>query len=566
MLGISGLMAVVALTEGFVIALTIPLLSSTLGEKTASLEGGVLGSIIQFIQNIIIRIGLGSSIGGVLFFIAVLFALQGIARYLQYYLQWNVLQTYEFSLIHKTFKKYFNAGWQFFIDNKAGHLVNILATETGRAAAAFQFSLQALANFFLILFYLLFSFLISWQITLTAIALAIIASLFLKLFIGKMEAYGSQTSQLNSEFHAFAFDMLASAKMIKASSTEKRALGYIDAITTKKTKLRYTSQMNGSLIPSFYFPLVMSMLTVIVYIAISYWHIAFSLLLIFLYIFYRLIPTLSAFHGAYEQALIYIPALDIIDEVDAQTENYQEKKGGRQFTKLTKSIILKGVTLSYSKDKNVLQNINLTIPQGKSIAIVGASGVGKTSLVDLLLGLFQPREGAILIDGIALSEYDLASWRKRVGYISQDVLLFHDTIRANLVWMVPDASKTEISQALKASYAEEFVREMPQGLDTIIGDRGVRLSGGQRQRIALARLLLQNPDVVIFDEAMSALDTHSEEKINATITSQLKNKTKIIISHRLSSIRYADSVYVLKDGNIKEERWENLDEIHATPR
>ena len=280
------------------------------------------------------------------------------------------------------------------------------------------------------------------------------------------------------------------------------------------------------------------------------------MILIFVYIFYRLIPALSSLHSAYEQACVYIPAFNAVFAMQGVAEQYQENDthAGKPFSHLAYSIILKDVSLTYAdKEIPALHNINLTIPKGARIAIAGVSGAGKTSLVDVLLGLFLPQKGTLLVDDVPLQAYDMSSWRKRLGYISQDVFLFHDTIRTNITWLAQNATNADIQQSLTASYADEFIATLPQGLDTIIGDRGVKLSGGQRQRIAMARLFLQNPDIVIFDEAMSALDLESEEKIKKATETLFKNKTTIIISHRLSTIHDVDSVYVLDKGSIVDQ-------------
>ncbi|MBI3335394.1 MAG: ABC transporter ATP-binding protein [Candidatus Portnoybacteria bacterium] len=559
MLAVSTLMAVVALSEGLVIALVIPLLNLALGGNADQGDQGFLANATPIIQGIFDFFGLRPSLGLILVTIVLIFVVQGLARFLQRHLQWKMIKGYDQSLIHCLFKDYLSASWLFFVNHKAGHLINVLSTETTRAKAAFQFILQALAHFFLILFYLAISFLISWKITLLAILFGSLASTFLKLFIGRMERYGIETSKINNEFQSLAFDMLSSVKMIKSSATEEKALNAVDKITQKRTHLDYISQMSGSLIPSFYFPLVMSMLALLVYIAMGYWQTNFATLLIFLYLFFRLIPTLSAFHSDYEQALIFIPSLDGIDEIQKEAVWEREESGKKIFTHLKESIVFNHIVFGYHQKEDVLKDTTITIKKGESIAVVGASGAGKTSLVDLLLGLLTPSKGTILIDTIPLNAYDIASWRRKVGYLSQDVFLFHDTLRTNLAWIAPHASENDINQAIKAAHADEFISKMPEGLNTIIGDRGVKLSGGQRQRVALARLLLQNPDVIVFDEAMSALDSHSEKLVQKAIATHLKKKTKIIISHRLSSVKKVDRIYVLEKGRIAEEgTWNEL--------
>lgn len=551
-------MACIALMEGVIIALIIPLLQLALGDAMIQKESGFLGEAIGIFESFLGLFSLEPTIGVVLLVIVSVFFMQGVVRYLQMRLAWQMVKQYDLTLVHKLAKSYLWASWPFFISQKAGHLVSSVGEETGRSAAALQFTLQFLAQFFIILFYIGISFLISWKITIMGIVLGLVASAFLKKFIGRMEVIGAEMSKANSEFQSATAELFASAKMIKASATQRQALKIIDERAYKKSHLRYISQVNGSLIPSFYFPLVIAMLALIFYIATLWWQIGFATLLLYVYIFYRLIPALSSLHSAYEQALIYIPAKTVVQSLKKEARALKEKYHGIPFIHLKKDIAFSNVDLWY-EEKKALSLITLTIKKGESAAFVGVSGAGKTSLVDLLLGLFVPQKGTILIDGVDLHDYNLASWRRKIGYLSQDMFLFHDTIYKNLIWISGDAGEKDIKKAIKASYADEFIATLPQGLHTLIGDRGVKLSGGQRQRIILARVLLQNPEIIIFDEAFNALDADSEQKIKQATKELFRDKTKIFISHRLASIKDVNTIYVMDKGRIVEEgRWDTL--------
>ena len=192
-------------------------------------------------------------------------------------------------------------------------------------------------------------------------------------------------------------------------------------------------------------------------------------------------------------------------------------------------------------------------------ALVGESGSGKSTITDLVLGLQIPDDGMVLIDKLSLNNYKQNSFRQRIGYVPQDPMLFHCSVRDNLLWSQENATENELWEALKLANADQFVLDLPEGLDTLVGDRGVRLSGGQRQRIALARALIRKPELLILDEATSALDSDSEKLIQASIENVAKETTILIIAHRLSTIAKADKVYVLSKGEIIEEgTYENL--------
>jgi ATP-binding cassette subfamily B protein len=187
------------------------------------------------------------------------------------------------------------------------------------------------------------------------------------------------------------------------------------------------------------------------------------------------------------------------------------------------------------------------------VALVGESGSGKSTVTDLVLGLQIPGKGQVLIDGVPLGDWKQNSFRERVGYVPQDPQLFHSTIRDNLLWSYADAKEDDLWEALRLANAAAFVKELPQGINTVVGDRGVRLSGGQRQRIALARALLRKPELLILDEATSALDSESERLIQQSIEQVAHDTTILVVAHRLSTIAKADQVYVLRQGRVVEE-------------
>jgi ATP-binding cassette subfamily B protein len=215
-------------------------------------------------------------------------------------------------------------------------------------------------------------------------------------------------------------------------------------------------------------------------------------------------------------------------------------------------IILKDVYFSYPNRTPVLTNLSLTIPAGKTTAIVGSTGSGKSTLVKLLLRLYEIQSGAILLDGADLRDLNLAALRRCVGLVSQDVFLFHGTVRENIAYGSPGATLAEIEAAAQIAEAQDFIDHLPQGYDTIVGERGQKLSGGQRQRLAIARAILKNPPMLILDEATSAVDNETEAAIVRSLEKITQNRTTIAIAHRLSTIRNADQIYVLERGQIVE--------------
>lgn len=234
-------------------------------------------------------------------------------------------------------------------------------------------------------------------------------------------------------------------------------------------------------------------------------------------------------------------------------ESYTTSVRGKEFPGLESAIELKNVSFSYDTRNNVLKDVNIVIPRKSTVAIVGESGSGKSTLADILIRLYEPTVGDILADGINYRLFSKSSWLRKITMVSQDTFIFHASIKDNIRIGKPDATEDEIREAAEIALAQQFIMELPEGYDTIVGDRGVKLSGGQRQRIALARALVRKPLIIILDEATSSLDNISENSIKELLSSTGKDRTTVVIAHRLSTIEEADKIIVLDKGRVVEE-------------
>ncbi|MBO7332896.1 MAG: ATP-binding cassette domain-containing protein, partial [Alphaproteobacteria bacterium] len=242
-----------------------------------------------------------------------------------------------------------------------------------------------------------------------------------------------------------------------------------------------------------------------------------------------------------------------IFEILEREPTLKDKKDAKVITGVKKGISFENVTFAYKPGKNVLENINLSIPKGKTIAFVGNSGGGKTTTVNLVPRFYDVSSGAIKIDGNDVRDLTLESLHNQIAVVFQDNFLFSGTIRENILLGKQDATDEEIEQALKSACLDEFVHELPDGLDTNIGERGTLLSGGQKQRVAIARAFIKNAPIVILDEATSALDNKSEAIVQKAIDNLMKDRTVLVIAHRLSTIQNADKIVVINEGHIVEE-------------
>lgn len=265
---------------------------------------------------------------------------------------------------------------------------------------------------------------------------------------------------------------------------------------------------------------------------------------------YAPVKKISKANNMIQQALA--AATRVFEVLDLRPD-VEERAGAAALPEISREIRFEEVSFAYSPEgPTVLKGINLRIRKGEVVAIVGGSGAGKSTLVDLLPRFFDPTVGRIAIDGVDIRDLTLSSLRGQMGMVTQDVFLFNDTLRNNILFGRPEAAEEEILDAARAAYAHHFIQQMPQGYETVIGERGVRLSGGERQRIAIARALLKNPPILILDEATSSLDAESEYMVQKALDNLMKNRTTLVIAHRLSTIRQADVIVAMEAGRIVE--------------
>jgi len=276
-------------------------------------------------------------------------------------------------------------------------------------------------------------------------------------------------------------------------------------------------------------------------------------LVVFVLVLQRLNLRLARIAGSMNRMAEVHGSMQLLEDLLDPCGKDFRRTGGVPFSDLRRCIRLDGVSLTYpERQQPALADINLEIPAGRTVALVGESGSGKSSLVDVLVGLLSPGQGKILVDGVDLERIDLDSWQNRLGVVSQDVLLLNGSIRDNIAFAKPEAGDRAIRAAADEADAATFIEALPEGYDTLIGERGFRLSGGQRQRLSLARALLRDPKLLILDEATSALDSHSEARILAAVDRFTRGRTVVTVAHRLSSVQHADLIVVLEAGRIVE--------------
>ncbi|MGB3694873.1 MAG: ABC transporter ATP-binding protein [Spirulinaceae cyanobacterium] len=446
----------------------------------------------------------------------------------------------------------------FFSKHRIGDIHNHLSGEVNRTAGAVRILIQMASLVMTIMVYVGTLILLSWQLTIAATFLLGLVSLCNQYFIKRAKSFGKELSEKSRAYSNAFWEILGGIRLIKTVSNENEEFERIKAIIRDREKADFQSQANFAIISPINELLgTLSVLGVVVIGGIIFseeqMNALSTILLTYLVLLFRLLPIVGQLNGTRSRFANSAPSAEIVaDFLNLDTKPFMGN-GSAVYQRLEDSIEIENLSFAYpGQEKLVLKNVSIQVPKGQTIALVGASGAGKSTLADLIPRFYDPIEGRITLDGKDIREYDIASIRQQMGVVSQDTFLFNASIRNNIAYAMPQATNDDIIEASKRANAYEFIAELPHGLDTEIGDRGVLLSGGQRQRIAIARALLRNPDILILDEATSALDTVSERLVQQAIDELCRDRTTVVIAHRLSTIRKAHQIAVLDKGRVVE--------------
>ncbi|CAH1227126.1 Heterocyst differentiation ATP-binding protein HepA [Paenibacillus allorhizoplanae] len=458
----------------------------------------------------------------------------------------------------ETYGSILQANWDFFMKSRKSDLINLLTSELARVSAGTHTFLQFIASIIFTLAQVSLAFWLSPRITVFVLVSGLLLILISRKFLGRSLKFGNSTFELGQSYLAGVTDQINGIKDIKSNRLERARMDWYVALTERmrNEQVAYTKLQAGS--SKMYKVSSAVLIAVFIYISVNLFRAQPEQLLLVIIIFSRLWPRFIGIQSSMAQIAVVLPSFKALVELHEQCAVVREFKEGmdhepkEQRIHMKQGINLENVCFRYNlgEPAYALQKVDLHIPANRMTAIVGHSGAGKSTLVDVVMGLLKPESGSVMIDGIPLTDDILLSLRESLGYVSQDPFLFNTSIRDNLLMVKPHAQEEQLWEALQFSSAADFVRKLPQGLDTLIGDRGVRLSGGERQRLILARAMLKKPSILILDEATSALDNENEAKIQEVLE-QVKGKmTIIVIAHRLSTIRDADEVIVMDEGKI----------------
>jgi ABC-type multidrug transport system fused ATPase/permease subunit len=551
-----GWTALVGLGEGISVVLLLPLLS-WMGVAIASSQGS---TVIKLLDRGLALVGVTGPLG-VLGAIIVIAAIQTTLSIALVWWTAILARRYQSQRQLLLFGALMRAKWSFIVNKKSGEMTNAIITESERLGAAFTICLSLLASVVVTIIYIVLSMLVSWQVTAILIGLSIAGALAMAHLYTRTYAAGQSQAPLNAEFQTVLNEYFTGAKFIKASVGIDRATARIESLILKVEKANATASSLPGTIRSLLEFLAFAGLATILVLSSRWISVAAGNAVVVLALFGRLFPRITTLQAQLHHLNWNVPALEVIEKLQTAAEAEKERQEGSSETlRIDRPTVLTIHDLQVKLGERVaLDGVNLTLPIPGLLAIVGRSGAGKSTLVHALLGLAEPSEGTIRLGAHDLAAAPLSAWRRAIGYVPQETILFHASIRENLTLVHPSVSDAEIKIAAQRAHAYDFIQALPKGFDTIIGDQGVKLSGGQRQRLGIARALLGNPVLLLLDEAMSALDGQSETEVLRALEELRGQMGILLVAHRLAAARTADVICVFDTGRVVETgSWNEL--------
>lgn len=540
--------------EGVGLSAVLPLIAIALGDY----KGGALGvgkkatAAEQVVRDIFGAIGLTPTLELLLILILVTMLLKCV-------FVWLANKRVGYTVAHLTTKlriqalrAFILARWEFHLRQPIGRLSAAMGGEAAQTAKAYAAGVAIIVIVIQAAIYIGVALTISWKVTLVALAAGALFWYPLNRFVKKSKRVGRRQVKLRKSMSADFVDSIQSIKPLKAMAREDRAETILVTKTEKLKKALQKEIVSKESLSAFQEVIKVAFILLAIYLTIVIWSMAPATVMILILLLSRIMGKLSKIQTQYQQMVTLEYGYWSMMETLEFAQKMHEQKLGNRKPELKQAVRIEDVTFGYSKNI-VLNNASLIFPAGEFIAIVGPSGAGKTTIVDLVIGLLRPQKGEVWIDDLPLEQVDLNGWRRMIGYVPQETLLLHDSIFINVTLGDPQITEQEAEEALRKAGIWDFVKTMKKGIHSSVGQRGLMLSGGQRQRIAIARALVRNPKLLILDEATTALDPETEAAICQTLRKLRGEITILAISHQTAVLAVADHAYRIQDGTVTQE-------------
>ncbi len=544
-------------TSGVNLVMLVPLL----GVAGLDVGEGSLGRIGAWVAGALSTVGLSLTVPVVLVVYLVVVAGNAVLTRAHAVHTAALYQGFTLALRQRVFEAITYCRWASFVGESGPRFLHALTEEAERVSAALASTLNLTVKAVMATLYLALAVMVAPAATLLVVACggALVALLAGRTRLGR--AKGETVSQVYEALYGAISEHLAGLRITKSYGVEPARLRHFAERARDASEARIDLVRNQADV-GFWLEVGSAVIMAGVFgAALLVFEMPLASILLILYLFARLVPMVTGLQREAQFVLNLLPASDRVEASLRWLGEHAEAMGPTgDVPTLAHGLRLERVAFGYhgTAGESVLRDVDLEVPTGRTTAIVGPSGGGKSTVADVVVGLITPDAGRVLVDGVPLAGGRVAAWRGRIGYVNQDTFLFNDTIRANLLLVRPEASDDELLDALRSASAA-FVAGLPDGLDTVVGDRGVRLSGGERQRVALARAIVRRPAMLVLDEATSALDPENERIIQEAIGRMAGRQTILLIAHRLASVRAADTIHVMEQGRIVESgTWDAL--------
>lgn len=537
--------------DAFGLSMFLPLLQVVDNKNAVNAEGmGNLGFLIHGIQ----ALGIELTIGFVLLFMVLFFLFKGIAYYFSLVygviLQQSFIKAIRLKLVNSLNEMSFKG----FITSDAGRIQNIMSGEVDRVVRAYNSYFGSFQQGIMVLVYMTFAFLVDAKFAILISIGGIITNLLYKTIYGRTKNASKRFTFSSNIYQGQIIQHVGNFKYLKATGMINKYGDHlketINSIENSRKKIGVLSSVAAAARE----PLLVIVVASVILIQTQLLNGSMSTIIISLLFFYRALTNLVFMQLSWNEFMGVSGSLENMQDYQKELQTHQEKNGDIQFTKFKESIEISNASFSYG-ETSILKNIDLQILKNQSVAFVGESGSGKTTLVNLIASLLPQDEGRLRIDGILFEDLDTTSYRKRIGYITQDSVIFNDTIYNNVTFwseQTPENIK-RFEKAIQQASLSKFLESLPKGKETELGNNGINLSGGQKQRISIARELYKDIDILIMDEATSSLDSETELAIQQSIDALQGHYTILIIAHRLSTIRNVDKIIYMNEGRIESE-------------
>lgn len=557
------LMLAMTFTEGLGLLLLMPLLGLVGVE-----EPNTMPNVSQWFESGLSLVGVPVTLGSVLtLYVAITACRTGLQR-IQASVKASLVQGFVTAMGVRVYRAITQAEWKFLVTHRTSDFAHVLAVEIEQVGGAASRVMDLIVVLMVSVVYLGVAFHLSAATAVLVLASAMLLAWTVRGTFGRSRAMGVRSTAARRELHAAISEHMAGLKAAKAHGIEGRQTQMFVDIARNMHDMALESS-SGQVDLQQRLELGSTVLiAVIVYTALQILNVPAAPMLVLLFTFSRLMPRMIAAYGRIQWLGGVLPIFEHVQTFEQEVDAFAEARHASVATPVADAIpspdaaiVFDDVTFAYlgRSIEPAIKGLTLRIEPGRTTAIVGPSGAGKSSVADLLTGLLTPTSGRILVGGKPLVGAQLTAWRGHISYVPQDTYLLHDSVRANLLWACPTATDEDLWHALRLASAERFVAQLPNGLDTIIGERGVLLSGGERQRLSLARALVRRPGVLVLDEATSSLDSENERRIQLAVEELHRQMTIVIITHRLSTIQHADRIHVLELGRLIESgEWDQL--------